>query len=276
METCSNMRKLGRTALEGNWPKAILATALFYILIEVPVFLINYFFGNEVVVDLAKEFNLGPQVKDAVYTVTFSPMSNVYQLLILGPMIMGLTMFFVNMFRTKTCDMADIFRGSEQFVRTMGLFLYMFLFVLLWTLIPIAGLILGPIAGLRYSQSFIIMMDHPEYSIPMCVNESKRIMMLNKGKLFLLMLSFIGWLLLAGLVTGIIGAIVSMVMVGGPANLGSVSEPVQFSVPVTFAMELVSGIVVAPVMAYMCSTSVAFYEILTGKIQAEVYYPGEY
>lgn len=276
MESCKNMRKLGRTALEGNWVKASLVAFMFYALIEIPVFIINYFFGREIVVDMAKQLNLGPEFKNAVYTVTFSPMSNLYQLLIMGPMIMGLTMFFVKMFRTKDGGAIDLFKGSEQFVRNMGLFLYMFLFTMLWSLIPLAGLILGPIAALRYSQSFIIMLDHPEYPIPMCVNESKRMMMLNKGKLFLLMLSFLGWILLAGLISGIIGSIVGMVTMGGVSDFGSMSEPMQFSSTTTFLLEIVSGLAMCPVMAYMCSTSVAFYEILTGKIQAEVYYPGEY
>jgi uncharacterized membrane protein len=51
--------------------------------------------------------------------------------------------------------------------------------------------------------SLFIMLEHPEMTATECINESKRIMKGNKGKLFLLQLSFIGWWLLCVITMGI-------------------------------------------------------------------------
>lgn len=273
METCSNMRKLGRTGLEGNWLKASLACFIFYLFIDVPVFIINYFFGNEVTVDMSKMMDLGPQYKDLVYTVTVSPMSNVYTILIIGPLTIGLSLFFLNLFRNRECNFVDLFKGSDSFVSSMGLFLYMLLFVVLWSIIPLAGIVLGPMAALRYSQAFLIKLDHPEYPIPVCVNTSKYMMFGNKAKLLILLLSFIGWFLLAVLVSGFAGTGVGFAFYG----TDFLNDPtIALGAVETFVVELISSAIISPVLAYVTMTEIAFYEILTGKIKAEVYYPGEY
>ena len=44
-----------------------------------------------------------------------------------------------------------------------------------------------------------LLLDHPEMSAMDCIRESKRIMSGNKGQLFVLDLSFIGWWILAGI-----------------------------------------------------------------------------
>ena len=72
MEPCSNIRKLGRTALAGKWGKASIVIFLLTVLIEAPQFILNYFFGKEVVVDLAKQLNLGTQYQNMIYKYTFS------------------------------------------------------------------------------------------------------------------------------------------------------------------------------------------------------------
>lgn len=273
MEPCSNIRKLGRTALAGKWGKASIVIFLLTVLIEAPQFILNYFFGKEVVVDLAKQLNLGTQYQNMIYKYTFSPMSNVYILLITGPLAFGATLFFLNLFRNKDAQVSDLFKGFEQIVKTIGLFLYMVLFIILWSLIPIAGIILGPIAAFRYSQSIYVMIDHPEYPITMCVAESKRLMIENKGKYFILMLSFIGWILLAAFIGGCIGAVYGLMT---QSTIEITGGAVQFDAVATFVIELLSLVIASPVMAYVMSTQVAFYEILTGKIEADVYYPGMY
>ena len=147
------------------------------------------------------------------------------------------------------------------------------LFIILWSLVPIAGIILGPIAAFRYSQSIFVMIDHPEYPIPMCVSESKRLMIENKGKYFILLLSFIGWMLLAAFISGAIVAIYGLMT---QSTIDISGGAVQFDAVSTFVIEIISLVIASPLMAYVMSTQVAFYEILTGKIEADVYYPGMY
>lgn len=61
----------------------------------------------------------------------------------------------------------------------------------------------GIIKGLSYSMATYILADHPEMTARQALNESKRIMDGHKMDLFLLELSFIGWLLLVGITCGI-------------------------------------------------------------------------
>ena len=74
------------------------------------------------------------------------------------------------------------------------------LFVWLWSLLCF---IPGIIAGLRYSQAFFILAENPEKGIRECVNESKQLMSGRLWEFFVLQLSFIPWMLLAGITCGI-------------------------------------------------------------------------
>ena len=52
--------------------------------------------------------------------------------------------------------------------------------------------------------SFYIKADHPEYDWEKCITESRKMMDGHKMDLFIIHLSFIGWLLLCGLTFGIL------------------------------------------------------------------------
>jgi uncharacterized membrane protein len=73
--------------------------------------------------------------------------------------------------------------------------------IFLWSLLFI---IPGIIAALNYSMSLFIMAQNPEIGIVEAIELSKKMMKGNKGKLFVLYLSFIGWFLLSGLTFGIL------------------------------------------------------------------------
>ncbi len=51
--------------------------------------------------------------------------------------------------------------------------------------------------------SFYIKADHPEYDWRQCINESKAMMYGHKWELFVLDLSFIGWMIVGALCLGI-------------------------------------------------------------------------
>ena len=74
------------------------------------------------------------------------------------------------------------------------------IFLLLWTLLFI---IPGIVKSYSYAMTFYIKVDHPEYSADQAITESRILMQGNKLKLFMLDLSFIGWILLGSLCFGI-------------------------------------------------------------------------
>ena len=63
----------------------------------------------------------------------------------------------------------------------------------------------GIILSFMYSQAYYIMAENPEMSIIDCLKESSRIMKGHKMDLFVLELSFLGWVILMGITFGIAG-----------------------------------------------------------------------
>jgi len=74
------------------------------------------------------------------------------------------------------------------------------LFTLLWSLLLI---IPGIIASLSYSQTYYILADDEKISAREAIKKSKKIMMGNKWKYFVLGLSFLGWFILSIFTLGI-------------------------------------------------------------------------
>ena len=66
-------------------------------------------------------------------------------------------------------------------------------------------IITGIILSFMYSQVYYIMAENPEMSIIDCLKESSRIMKGHKMDLFVLELSFLGWVILMGITFGIAG-----------------------------------------------------------------------
>ena len=99
-------------------------------------------------------------------------------------------------FRTKRTDNKLLFEGFSMLGKTILLQIVTTVFIFLWSLLFV---IPGIIAAIRYSMAFYILADHPEYTVSQCINESKARMRGNCGKYFVLLLSFIGWAILASL-----------------------------------------------------------------------------
>jgi uncharacterized membrane protein len=75
----------------------------------------------------------------------------------------------------------------------------------IFVLLMFVAMIPSYIAMYRYRLAIFILLDNHDYRIMECINESKRLMRGNKGKLFVLDLSFIGWGLLFSLTFNIVG-----------------------------------------------------------------------
>lgn len=122
--------------------------------------------------------------------------------LLLGGVIRaGKCRFLLNM--TKNDDSAmftDLFSQFNIYLKTLGLHL-------LITLITAIGFILliipGIIISYMYSQAFYILVENPDMSITECLSASRTLMMGEKWNLFILNLTFIGWLILGAITLGI-------------------------------------------------------------------------
>jgi len=121
-------------------------------------------------------------------------------IVVAGPFMLGLTAFTLRVKRGETPSVESLFDGFKNFLTSFVLYLIISIFTFLWSLLLV---IPGIIAVLSYSMAFFILQDNPHLSAMEALTESKKMMKGYKGKLFLLYLSFIGWMLLTALTFGI-------------------------------------------------------------------------
>ena len=121
-----------------------------------------------------------------------------------GAMSYGLVSYYVDQQRGKNAEFTQIFDGFNNYGRSFVGWLLQYLFILLWSLIPVVGFIIGGIIKpLSYGMTFYVMRDFNLEGND-AITKSKELMNGYKWKLFKLRLSFIGWFLLC-MVTFCIG-----------------------------------------------------------------------
>lgn len=113
---------------------------------------------------------------------------------------LGYCRFNKNLIKGTNPQFTDLFSGFELFGKALGLRIVTTVLVCLWTLLFV---IPGIIALYRYSLAFYIMDDDPSVGIMEAIERSKQMMMGNKGRLFCLHISFIGWAILCAFTLGI-------------------------------------------------------------------------
>lgn len=269
-EPSANIRMLARQALAGKWQTAIIAVLIYEICITLPALILDQLFGKtmvEMMNDLYLSSADSGMFSGITYNMStiaaesaekFSAMSGLYVFLVTGAFTLGITTFFLNLFRRKAAEPDQVFSGFEQFFKALGLTFVTGLFVFLWSLL---FLIPGIIAMLRYSQAFYILADNPDKPIMVCIRESKIMMNGNKGKLFCLILSFFGWMFLTGVVITIISGAIGRIM-----GYGIIYTTCNWILDLGMCW----------VTVYLLTAETAFYEILRGNLRARTYTPGQY
>jgi uncharacterized membrane protein len=124
-------------------------------------------------------------------------------IIVAGPFVIGMHMFYLRAARGEEKRYETLFEplSKGDFLNTMILYLLKTVFIMLWTLLFIVP---GIIKSYAYSMAEYIYIDDPTLSSNECLAKSQTLMEGNKGKLFLLDLSFIGWILLSILTFGIL------------------------------------------------------------------------
>lgn len=250
-EPSSNLRALGRNALAGKWKLALIAVAVYYLCIQVPPVILDALFGvnmGDLYYNNAMSYDYSTMYSSMP---SYSGLSGIYLLLVTGAFTLGITLFFLALFRRQHVGVSDVFLGFERFGKALGLAVFQGVFILLWSLLFIVP---GIIASLRYSQAFFILADDPNKSIRQCMDESKKMMKGNKAKLFCLEMSFMGWILLATVPVSVFGAI--SVLLGASIFADAI-------------IATISSLFLVPVIAYNYSTLAGFYEILAGHLIKE-------
>ncbi len=121
-------------------------------------------------------------------------------LIVGGPLLLGVTTFFLALSRRQEAAFSQIFDGLQRFVDALITYLLMALFIFLWSLLLIVP---GIMVALSYAMTFFLMAENPGLKGKEALERSKALMNGNRWKLFCLFLRFLGWLLLGALTLGI-------------------------------------------------------------------------
>lgn len=177
----SELRRAAKATLSGRWTNPVLCTLVYAIIVGV-----------------CSAFSGGGETLPLLSVVGLA-----LSLLVVAPLAFGYSVAFLRHVRGEADDdlVTRPFQAFKEYSRYLGTSVLTTVYILLWCLLLI---IPGIIMGYAYSMTPYIMHDHPELSASECIARSKQMMNGYKWKLFLLDLSFIGWLLLCILTLGIL------------------------------------------------------------------------
>ena len=113
----------------------------------------------------------------------------------------SIVMIYIALTQDVKPEIGDIFKGFKILGKALWLFIITGFFTYLWSLLFV---IPGIIKGLSYSMAPYILAENPTMTAREALNESKRITNGYKAQLFVLQLSFIGWMFLIPLTFGLI------------------------------------------------------------------------
>ena len=144
--------------------------------------------------------NLLVEINDESFAIAI--IIPIITLVITGPLTIGQCKFFINLANRSNPKFSDLWYGFNNILKAIGVTLLVGIIVSIGTILLI---IPGIILSFMYSQAYYIMAENPEMSIIDCLKEISRIMKGHKMDLFVLELSFLGWVILMGITFGIAG-----------------------------------------------------------------------
>lgn len=178
MQSPTHYKNLSLESLQSKWTTPVLCTLVFFLI----------YFGISLITN----------DKDSIAMMV----ANILLNLALIPLSWSFAVLFLDFKREGQTSVGALFMGYQKpwFPKSLLMTLLVGIYTLLWTLLLI---IPGLIKSYSYAMSSYVLRDNSEISCDEAINESMRLMDGHKWELFLLDLSFLGWLLLSILSLGI-------------------------------------------------------------------------
>lgn len=189
----------------GYHPSPILAALIVFALGLLISTLSSYLMGaDRLTTALTNAAQFGAEAVEQAYISFFEhySVSAVAVVLVVALEIMsymvsvGFVIFSLHVSRDETAEIGNLFDGFGIFFRALWLAILQGLLVFLWSLLLFVP---GIVAAYRYRQALYLLLDHPEKSAWQCLHESGALMRGHKWELFVLDLSFLGWMLLSAM-----------------------------------------------------------------------------
>ncbi len=200
----SVLRSRARQALSGHWGSAVLVTLLAGLLGGIGT---SGFSGSSGTFDLETWqtlLNQYPAVERAwrIFQMAL-PFLTVYVIIVflIGGMIqLGYCQYCVKLSLGVDGGVSELFAHKNIIWKALGLQVVTSIKVFLWAML---FLIPGIVAAYRYAMAPYLMAEYPDMGITEAIERSKELMDGHKMDLFLLHLSFIGWVFLCMFTLGI-------------------------------------------------------------------------
>ena len=193
----SELRRIARENLAGNWGNAVLAAFLAALLGGLITSGINF--------NIEFSENDFKELPSALKTVFFSLLGvggtlNFVHFILGGVIRQGYCIYLLKQYDHRDPQTNDLFSQFDHFGDAFCLKFLQGLFIFLWSLLLIFP---GIMKAYAYSMAPFIMAENPNMTAREALQASEELMYGHKMDLFILELSFIGWGLLSALTLGI-------------------------------------------------------------------------
>ncbi|SCI01684.1 MULTISPECIES: DUF975 family protein [unclassified Romboutsia] len=142
---------------------------------------------------------LGTKYEESVWYPTII---GIVTFLIVTPLVLGKTIFFLKLSKSEEGRCSDVFLGYKNYLKVIGVSILSEIIICIGFIVFI---IPGIILSLMYSQVYYILAENPDIGIVECLKKSRVMMQGQKWNYFVLMLSFILWGILTAITAGIAG-----------------------------------------------------------------------
>lgn len=131
-----------------------------------------------------------------------SSMAGIGLLLLGGPVHLGFANYIYDVYHGENVDVVTLFKPfNKDILKPIILGAVSTIYIALWSLLFV---IPGIIKMYSYSMIYFIQLENPDMHYEEVITKSRKIMKGNKGRLFCIHLSYIGWFILSALTFGIL------------------------------------------------------------------------
>lgn len=188
-------KNVARKQLKGRSLTPMLATAVQLVII----YAVSLPYKNYVKAQVMK--TLGNEVTAESMQSAFS--SLIFILALMGILYIASSYLYITLSHTKEKQpFSTYIKGFSLYLKGFLGFVWFYIWTFLWTLLLIVP---GIVKSISYSQMFFILAEYPELGVRKAMNISKTITKGFKADLFVMFLSFLGWIILTGITYGILG-----------------------------------------------------------------------
>ncbi len=181
----AELKANAKRSLQGKYGQAILMTIIFSFITSMVTYVVL----------------LGGPNASKITVMILEYVAIILRLSVFAFLTLGSVSFYLKVSRNEEVTWKELFSKTNLWLGLLGVTIVTGVFISLWSLLIV---IPGIIASYRYAMVDYILLDNPNIGIMDCINKSKKMMYGHKMDLFLLHLSFIGWVILGVFTLGIL------------------------------------------------------------------------